>query len=343
MPDALRPAPPWRPDRFDARKPFLLARGRILNAVRQWFQAEGFLEVDTPALQVSPGMEPTLKPFETNLEEIEGEARLMGLHTSPEFAMKKLIAAGAGPIFQIAHVFRNGERSATHHPEFSMLEWYRPGEGWRAIADDACTLIRVAAKAAQPLAPLPGFAPDSPVEHLSVKAAFETAMGFDPMPIQDDIKAIRTATENAGVLTASDDGWDDIFFRGLLNRIEPGLGATAPVVLHSYPARMAALARLDAANLLVAERFEVFAGGMELANGFGELTDVAEQRARFEKDQADIRGAGGDRRIDEDFLDALAHGLPESAGAAMGFDRLVMLAAGASHINDVLWLPVAEP
>ena len=337
MPDALRPAPPWRPDRFDARKPFLLARGRILNAVRQWFQAEGFLEVDTPALQVSPGMEPTLKPFETNLEEIEGEARLMGLHTSPEFAMKKLIAAGAGPIFQIAHVFRNGERSATHHPEFSMLEWYRPGEGWRAIADDACTLIRVAAKAAQPLAPLPGFAPDSPVEHLSVKAAFETAMGFDPMPIQDDIKAIRTATENAGVLTASDDGWDDIFFRGLLNRIEPGLGAAAPVVLHSYPARMAALARLDAANLLVAERFEVF------ANGFGELTDVAEQRARFEKDQADIRGAGGDRRIDEDFLDALAHGLPESAGAAMGFDRLVMLAAGASHINDVLWLPVAEP
>ena len=343
MPDALRPAPPWRPDRFDARKPFLLARGRILNAVRQWFQAEGFLEVDTPALQVSPGMEPTLKPFETTLEEIDGEARLMGLHTSPEFAMKKLLAAGAGPIFQIAHVFRNGERSATHHPEFSMLEWYRPGAGWRAIADDTCTLIQVAANAAHPLTPLPGFAPDGPVEHLSVKAAFETAMGFDPMPIQDDIAAIRTATETAGIRTSPDDSWDDIFFRGLLNRIELGLAAAAPVVLHSYPARMAALAQLDAADPLVAERFEVFAGGMELANGFGELTDAAEQRARFEKDQADIRAAGGDRAIDEDFLDALAHGLPESAGAAMGFDRLVMLATGASHINDVLWLPVAEP
>ena len=343
MPDALRPASPWRPDRFDARKPFLLARGRILNAVRQWFRAEGFLEVDTPALQVSPGMEPTLTPFETMLEEVDGEARQMGLHTSPEFAMKKLLAAGAGPIFQIAHVFRNGERSATHHPEFSMLEWYRPDSGWRAIADHACTLIRVAAKAAHPLTPLPGFAPNASVEHLSVKAAFEVAMGFDPMPIQNDIAAIRTATETAGIRTAPDDGWDDIFFRGLLNRIEPSLGAAAPVVLHSYPARMAALARLDPADPLVAERFEVFAGGMELANGFGELTDAAEQRARFEKDQADIRSAGGDRRIDEDFLDALAHGLPESAGAAMGFDRLVMLATGASHINDVLWLPVAEP
>lgn len=343
MQNTPKRSPAWRPDRFDARKPFLLARVRILNAVRQWFQDEGFLEVDTPALQVSPGMEPTLKPFETTLEEVDGEARPMGLHTSPEFAMKKLLAAGAGPIFQIAHVFRNGERSATHHPEFSMLEWYRPGAGWRQIADDACTLVQVAARAAKPLTPLPGFDPDGPVEHLSVKHAFEAAMGFDPIPIQNDLSAIRRLTEAAGIRTAPDDSWDDIFFRGLLNRIEPGLGATAPVVLHGYPARMAALARLDAADPRVAERFEVFAGGMELANGFGELTDAAEQRARFEKDLADIRAAGGERRIDTDFLDALAHGLPESAGAAMGFDRLVMLAAGASHINDVLWLPVAEP
>lgn len=343
MPNELRPAPPWRPEIFAARKPFLLARGRILNAVRQWFQKEGFLEVDTPALQVCPGMEPTLRPFQTILEEVDRETRPMGLHTSQEFAMKKLLTAGAGPIAQIAHVFRNGERSATHHPEFSMLEWYRPHAEWRTIADDACTLIQVAADAALPLKPSPSFAPSGRVEHVSVKAAFEATMGFDPITIQDDIAAIRAATEAAGIRTEPNDGWDDIFFRGLLNRIEPGLGAAAPVVLHSYPARMAALAKLDAADPLIAERFEVFAGGMELANGFGELTDAEEHRSRFAKDLAEIHAAGGVRMIDEDFLDALTHGMPESAGAAMGFDRLVMLATGASHINDVLWLPVSEP
>lgn len=343
MQEDIRPAPAWRPDRFDARRPYLTARARILKAVRQWFDDQGFLEVDTPALQLSPGMEPTLRPFETSLEEVSGEARPMGLHTSPEFAMKKLLAAGSGPIFQIAHVFRNGERSATHHPEFSMLEWYRPGAEWRQIAEDACAIIQAAARAAAPLTPRPPFDPDGQITWLPVKSAFETALGFDPMPIQNDIPAIRQATEAAGIKTAPEDGWDDIFFRGLLNRVEPGLGAAAPVALHDYPARMAALARLSPANPLVAERFEIFAGGMELANGFSELTDADEQRARFEKDQADIRAAGGDRQIDEDFLTALAHGLPECAGAAMGFDRLVMLAAGARHINDVLWLPVAEP
>jgi lysyl-tRNA synthetase class 2 len=320
-----------------------MARGRILNATRAWFAAEGFLEVETPALQVSPGMEPTLRPFETTLEELDGATHPLDLHTSPEFAMKKLLAAGSGPIFQLAHVFRNGERSATHHPEFSMLEWYRPGAGWRDITLDACALIQIAAKAAQPLAPLQSFDPHGSVEWRTIAAAFQATLGFDPLPIQDDITAIRRLTEAAGIQTADEDGWDDIFFRGLLNRIEPGLGAEAPVVLHGYPARMAALARLDPNNPLAAERFEVFAGGMELANGFGELTDAAEQRTRFENDLADIRARGGDRRIDEDFLAALAHGLPDCAGAAMGFDRLVMLATGASHINDVLWLPVAEP
>lgn len=336
-------APPWRPDRFQARKPYLLARGRILNAIRQWFTDQGFLEVDTPVLQTSPGMEPTLRPFETMLEEMDGSASPMGLHTSPEFAMKKLLAAGAGPIFQIAHVFRNGERSQTHHPEFSMLEWYRPGAAWQEIAADTCTLIQVAARAAAPLTPAAPFDSEGAVEWLSVRSAFETALGFDPMPIQDDMQGIRQAIEAAGLATAPEDGWDDIFFRGLLNRIEPGLGAAAPVVLYGYPARMAALARLDAADPLVAERFEVFAGGVELANGFGELTDADEQKARFKADLAAIQAAGGDRRIDADFLAALAHGMPASSGAAMGFDRLVMLASGATHIEDVLWLPVAEP
>ncbi|MEQ9122389.1 MAG: amino acid--tRNA ligase-related protein, partial [Alphaproteobacteria bacterium] len=159
---------------------------------------------------------------------------------------------------------------------------------------------------------------------------------------QDDRAALAAAAAAAGVASDPADGWDDVFFRCLLNRIEPGLGAAAPVVLHGYPARMAALARLDPADPRVAERFETFAGGVELANGFGELTDAEEQGRRFEADLAAIRAAGGAREIDRDFLAALAHGLPAATGVAMGFDRLVMLATGAPRIDDVLWLPVAE-
>jgi lysyl-tRNA synthetase class 2 len=314
-----------------------------LKAVRAWFDAEGFLEVETPALQVSPGMEPNLDIFETELRDGLGGGMPMSLHTSPEFGMKKLLTAGAGPIFQIAHVFRNGERSATHHPEFSMLEWYRPDAEWREGVADTLALIRVALSAASPLAPAGLFKADEDAEWLSVRTAFEHNLGFDPMPTQTDTDALRVRAEAAGITTSLDDGWDDIFFRCLLNRIEPGLGKARPLVLHGYPARMAALARLDPSDPLVAERFEVFAGGFELANGFGELTDAGEQRRRFEHDQTQIRADGRDRVIDEDFLAAMEHGLPEAVGVAMGFDRLVMLATGAQRIDDVLWLPVAAP
>ena len=336
-------APAWRPDRFQRRKPYLAARGRILKAIRAWFEAEGFDEVETPALQVSPGMEPNLDPFETELREPDGRAQRMGLHTSPEFAMKKLLAAGAGPIFQIARAFRNGERSATHHPEFAMLEWYRPGASWRDGAADTLALLRVAIEAARPLGPAAGFDGLGAPTWLSVAEAFERALGFDPIPLQADRDGLAQAAAAAGVRPAPGDGWDDIFFRCLLNRIEPGLGAAAPVILHGYPARMAALARLDPADARVAERFEIFAGGVELANGFGELTDAAEQERRFEADLRAIRDAGGRREIDRDFLAALAHGLPPATGVAMGFDRLVMLATDAKRIDDVLWLPVACP
>jgi len=335
-------APAWRPDRFARRKPFLDARGRIQKAVRAWFDAEGFSEVETPALQISPGMEPNLNPFQTELKEPDGARRVMGLHTSPEFAMKKLLVAGAGPIFQFARTFRNGERSATHHPEFTMLEWYRPDAGWRQGAEDALALLRVAIEAARPLAPAAGFEGTAPGEWISVAESFDHALGFDPIPLQDDAKGLGAAAAAAGVAPGPDDRWDDIFFRCLLNRIEPGLGATRPTVLHGYPARMAALARLDPADPRVAERFEVFAGGVELANGFGELTDADEQARRFDADLAAIRAAGGDRRIDRDFLAALAHGMPPATGVALGFDRLAMMATGASRIDDVLWLPVAS-
>jgi len=335
--------PAWRPDRFARRRPFLEARGRILRAVRDWFADAGFQEVETPVLQVSPGMEPNLTPFETRLIEVDGGARPMGLHTSPEFAMKKLLAAGAGPIFQIARVFRNGERSATHHPEFAMLEWYRPGAGWRAGVADCEALIRVAAAAAAPLAPAAPFDPAAPLGWLSVQAAFQNALGFDPIPLADDRDALAAAAAAAGIQSRPDDGWDDVFFRCLLNRIEPGLGGQIATALHGYPARMAALARLDPDDPRVAERFEVFAGGFELANGFGELTDPAEQARRFQAEQATIHASGRNREIDADFLAALDHGLPDAVGVAMGFDRLVMLATGAQRIDDVLWLPVAGP
>lgn len=334
-------APHWRPDKFQERRPFLEARLRILDAVRRWFRDEGFLEVETPALQRSPGMEPNLRTFETVLHEPDGRQATVGLHTSPEFAMKKLLAAGAGPIFQIARAFRNGERSATHHPEFAMLEWYRPGAGWSEGAADALALINVAVEAAAPLGPADGFRPEG-ATWTSVADAFGDALGFDPIPLQNDLGALKAAAEAAGVAPAPEDGWDDVFFRCMLNRIEPGLGANAPVVLHGYPARMAALARLAPDDPRVAERFEVFAGGFELANGFGELTDAAEQRRRFEADLAAIEAAGGSRTIDEDFLAALEHGMPDATGVAMGFDRLVMLATGAAHIEQTLWSPVAE-
>lgn len=335
--------PAWRPDRFQRRRPYLEARGRILRAVRDWFADAGFQEVETPILQVSPGMEPNLTPFETQLLEIDGAARPLGLHTSPEFAMKKLLAAGAGPIFQTARVFRNGERSATHHPEFTMLEWYRPGAGWRAGVADCEALIRVAVAAAAPLVPAAPFEPMAPLGWLSVADAFEGALGFDPIPLADDRDALAAAAGAAGVQSMADDGWDDVFFRCLLNRIEPDLGAEVATVLHGYPARMAALARLDPDDPRIAERFEMFAGGFELANGFGELTDAAEQTRRFQAEQAEIRASGRDREIDADFLAALAHGMPDAVGVAMGFDRLVMLATGARRIDDVLWLPVAGP
>jgi len=335
-------APAWRPDKFERRRPYLMARNRILKAMRQWFDDQGFSEVETPALQISPGMEPNLNPFETTLVEPDGRSQVMGLHTSPEFAMKKLLAAGAGPIFQIARVYRNGERSATHHPEFTMLEWYRPGSDWKQGAIDTLSLLKIAARAAFPLLQCGKFDPQASADWLSVSDAFQEKLGFDPLPLQNDEAALRSVANTAGIKTDENDGWDDIFFRCLLNRIEPHLGTNKPLVLHHYPARMAALAQIDPLIPLAAERFEVFADGIELANGFGELTDHEEYKRRFNADLNAITANGESRKIDEDFLNAVAHGLPSGSGVAMGFDRAVMLATGARHIEDVLWLPVAN-
>jgi elongation factor P--(R)-beta-lysine ligase len=341
----FRPRPPWHPEMFAGRRPALMARLAVLRAMRRWFEEAGFLEVETPALQVSPGMEPHLGAFATEIREHGAPVRrTLRLHTSPELAMKKLLVAGAERIFQFARVFRNGERSATHHPEFTMLEWYRAGAGWRDLVDDCRPLLRAVSAAGGG-----GFRwcgafcdPDAEWELLSVEEAFRRETGIAVLDLADDVAAFRRAAEAVGIATGADDAWDDVFFRIFLDRIEPRLGLGRPTVLHGWPARMAALARIDPADPRTAERFELYVAGLELANAFGELTDAAEQRRRFEADRALKRRLSGEAwPIDEDFLAALGHGMPASAGIALGFDRLVMLATGAERIEDVLWLPVA--
>ncbi|WP_029007217.1 EF-P lysine aminoacylase EpmA [Azospirillum halopraeferens] len=343
--------PFWHPDVFAARAPHLAVRGRVLGAARRFFADRGFVEVDTPALQVSPGMEPHLHAFATELVGANpDDRRRMHLHTSPEFAMKKLLVAGVPRLFQIARVFRNGERSATHHPEFSMLEWYRAGEGYTALVEDCVELVRAAAVASgRTVFTFRGMScdPFRPWRVLTVADAFAEYAGIDLTAAYDgthepDPAPLAAAAARAGVAPHAGDRWEDIFFRVMFDRIEPHLGAGVPCVLTDYPVCMAALSRPKPEDPTLAERFELYACGLELANAFGELTDAAVQRARFAADMDLKERLYGERfPVDEDFLAALEHGMPASAGIALGFDRLVMLCAGVETIEEVLWVPVA--
>ena len=343
--------PWWRPDRLMARRANLAARSRILAAVRDFFAAAGYVEVDTPALQVCPGLEPHLKAFATILHDPrDGTARPRYLQTSPEFAMKKLLAGGLPRIWQLAHVYRDGERSATHHPEFAMLEWYRAGASYRDLMDECEALLRCAQNAAgAETLRWRGRAADArrPFERLTVAEAFARHAGVDllattPDPARPDRALLAAAAARIGIAPHPGDDWETLFFRIFLERIEPRLGLGAPTILYDYPLALAALSRPKPDDPRLAERFELYVGGLELANAFGELTDAAEQRCRFVADQARKQALYGETYpIDEDFLMALEAGLPPCAGIALGFDRLVMLAAGADHIEEVLWAPVA--
>ncbi|MFT5438352.1 MAG: lysyl-tRNA synthetase class 2 [Alphaproteobacteria bacterium] len=346
----------WRQDALAARRPRLVVRNAVAAALRRWFAEQDFTEVETPALQLSPGLEPQLRAFATRLFEPfeeEGDGVNLYLHTSPEFAMKKLLAGGMERIFQLARVWRNAERSALHHPEFTMLEWYRSGAGWREVAADCEGLVR-AAMAATPeeLAPERLLARGTARcavardwEYLSVAEAFDRHVDIDLLstisdPENPDRDMLGQAAARAGVRTADSDGWDDIFHRIMLERIEPSLGIGVPTVLHSWPASLAALARIDPDDVRLAERFELYICGVELANGFGELTDADEQRRRFEAEIGRKKSLTGEiYPIDEDFLTALAV-MPDAAGIALGFDRLVMLLTDADRIEEVLWAPV---
>jgi lysyl-tRNA synthetase class 2 len=340
----------WRPRRFALRRERLLQRGHILEAVRRFFAERGFAEVDTPALQASPGLELHLQAFATELNDpLTGRAATRYLHTSPEFAMKKLLAAGMPRIWQLAHVFRNGERSATHHPEFTMLEWYRAAASYRDLMDECAALVRACQEAAGAEAlTWRGRSADARGEwqRVSVADAFHRYCGVDllataPDPDKPDAGRLAAEAARIGVAPHPGDDWETLFFRVFLERIEPGLGVGTPTILSDYPVSMAALSRRSPSDPRLAERFEVYVCGLELANAFGELINPAEQRARFIADQARKKALYGYAYpIDEDFLAALEAGLPECAGIALGFDRLVMLATGADDIEEVLWAPV---
>ncbi|MDB5649176.1 MAG: asparaginyl-tRNA synthetase [Hyphomicrobiales bacterium] len=337
-------SPWWDPSVYADRRPFLRARGRIRGAVRAFFEAAGFEEVETAALQVSPGNEAHIGGFATDLVQPDGVRERFYLHSSPEFACKKLLAAGETRIFAMAHVFRNGERGPLHHPEFTMLEWYRARETYSVLIDDCMALLAVAAEAAgqqrfvwRDVTCDPHAAP----ERLCVREAFSRYAAIDLEATLGDRDALAREARRIGLRVTPDDSWADLFSKVLSDRIEPRLGHGRATVLDLYPASEAALARRSPSDSRFAERFELYACGVELANAFGELTDAAEQRRRFELEMGERRRIyGEDFPLDEDFLAALAH-MPEASGIAMGFDRLVMLATGARRIEDVLWTPVA--
>jgi lysyl-tRNA synthetase class 2 len=337
--------PWWHPSRHADRRPALLARNRLQAGIRSWFAEQDFLEVDPSALQISPGNETHLHAFTCTAIGNDGQGQPRYLHTSPEFAMKKLLAAGERRIFSFAHVWRNRERGARHSPEFTMLEWYRVGEPYAVLMDDTMAFLRLAAGGATLRHRDMVCDPAQEPERLSVAEAFRRYAGIDLLATLDgampDRNALAAQAIATGLRVAEDDVWSDIFSRVLSDKVEPHLGQGRITILDRYPAAEAALARVCADDPREAERFEVYACGVELANGFGELTNPAEQRRRFEAEMAEKERVYGERYpLDEDFLAALAL-MPEASGIALGFDRLAMLATGAPNIDDVIWAPVA--
>lgn len=343
--------PWWSRERHADRRPGLLARNRVKAALRALFEAEGFVEAEAAALQVSPGNETHLHAFSTLAVAPDGRSWPLHLHTSPEFALKKLLAAGESKLFDFARVFRNRESGVRHAREFVMLEWYRAGAGCETLMADCAAILRAAAEAANSATLRHGERTADPAtepERLSVAEAFRRHAGIDlPATLTDDGAPLRgplaVAAAAAGVRVAADDTWSDVFSRVMAERVEPAIGNGRATILYDYPLPEAALARRKPGDARVAERFELFACGVELANAFGELRDADEQRRRFEADMDEKQRLYGERYpIDEDFLAALAH-MPDAAGCALGFDRLVMLLTGVPRIEDIQWTPAPEP
>lgn len=331
----------------DGRRLYWCVRARavLLRAIRQFFDRRGFCEVDTPAIATSPGLELHLDAVRVQMREgMGGRPIERYLVTSPEYFCKRLLSAGFSRIYSLQHAFRSGERGHSHNPEFMMLEWYRAGADWRAIVADCQALVRHCARALQcrELAPLwelpsprPRFDADAPWQQLAVREALAQFAGFDPHA--GSAHEVAAAAKAAGVDVRDGDTLADVLVQALVERVEPRLAAMPAVVLAPWPACLASLARISPADPRSAERFEIYLHGVELANGFTELTDAAEQRRRFEADLAARRRAGKpEYPLDEKFLAALADGMPAAAGVALGVDRLLMALTGSDDVAQVL-------
>jgi len=342
------PSPWWSAARYADIRPFLTARSAITRAIRAWFDEQGFTEVETSVLQVSPGNETHLHAPRTELSRADGGRVTRYLRTSPEFACKKLLAAGEERIFELARVFRDRERGDLHLPEFTMLEWYRANAGYDAVIADTIVVIAHAAQATGiGRFSFRGRSADPFVEPelLTVAGAFAQFAGIDLLATIDrgeGDRAVLAAAAAGKVRISDDDTWSDIFSKILVEHVEPKLGQGRLTILFEYPAPEAALARTKPSDPRVAERFEVYACGVELANGFGELTDPEEQRRRFLLAMDEKERRYGERYpLDEEFLAAVA-GMPQASGVALGFDRLVMLASGALRVDQVVWTPPSD-
>lgn len=332
----------WHPENFKAQRPYLEVRSAVIRATRRFFDDQGFTEVETPILQICPVIDAHIRAFGTDLRGMDGKiARKLYLHTSPEFAMKKLMVAGMDKIYQICHVFRNGDDTKRHSPEFTMIEWYRTHSDYNQIMEDCIGLLRdvaVAADIKKYVYKQYGCDPYSDFERITVREAFVKYAGFDIADYLEDADALRAKVREIGLRAADDDHWDDLFFRVMDAKIEPNLGMMKPTFLCEYPLAMASLSKPKKDDPRFAERFELYVCGIELANAFSELTDAAEQRRRYHIEMDIKERIYGERYpLDEEFIQALEYGMPDSGGIALGIDRMVMLATGASNIDEILW------
>lgn len=322
-------------------------RSQIVSAVRGFFVSHDFLEVETPTVTALPGMEPHLDPFRTTVADYAGKPYDAYLITSPEYAMKKLLAGGLPRIFEIARCYRNGEPwDGSHNPEFSMLEWYRAEADYTDIMADMEQMVSEVAERVTGAKTIEyqGRSIDlsAPWPRMTVKEAMATHADIDLDHAIDDEAWFRREIENKGCPTGANDTFDDLFFRIFLRDVEPKLGIDRPLILCEYPRSMAALARMKPGDTRYAERFEAYCGGMELANAFSELNDEPEQRRRLDEERV-LRQQLGKHvyGLDEQFLEAVGQ-MPKSAGIALGIDRLVMLLTNASAIRDVLFFPAGD-
>lgn len=335
----------WHPENFSQKIDNLRIRSKIIREIRHYFDNQQFDEVETPTLQICPVIDTHIRAFATDLRGVDGNVKqTMYLHTSPEFAMKKLMVAGCNKIYQICKVFRNAEGSKRHLPEFTMIEWYRTNADYNYIMQDCEQLLRACAKAAE----IKEFKykdltcnPFEEWERLSVVQAFERYANIDLGECLGDKQKLKHAVLDLNLHTAEDDEWDDLFFRVMDEHIEPKLGIGKPTFLFDYPIAMASLSKPKEDDPRFAERFELYVCGIELANAFSELTDADEQVRRYHIEMDEKERLYGERYpLDEEFIEALKHGLPPSGGIALGVDRLIMLACGVEDIADVLWVEV---